>query len=113
MTTVVAEVSRIWNTQVYGFGSDRYQQLGLGQWAKQNPTCRHSPTYMSGLWAPGTWTGEQRVTAIAAGGDTSLLVLEAEGKTEIRTCGYGAYGSLGNGTWPHFSGTRVYVCLCI
>ena len=34
--------------EVFGFGSDRYQQLGLGAWQNKNPTARHSPTYMSG-----------------------------------------------------------------
>lgn len=54
------------------------------------------------------------MTAIAAGGDTSLVVLEtSEGKTEVRACGYGTFGTLGNGSWQNFNGTpsKVYIAV--
>ncbi|KNC85831.1 hypothetical protein SARC_02014 [Sphaeroforma arctica JP610] len=43
--------------EVFGFGSDRCFQLGLGGWDSKLSTARHSPTYMTGLWPSGTYDG--------------------------------------------------------
>ncbi|GAA5978594.1 hypothetical protein JCM10908_004416 [Rhodotorula pacifica] len=91
--------------RVLGWGSNSYGQLGLGS-TLSYPTIpaptevpfRRSPAYQ-GASRPNTL----ECTRIAAGGNVSYFVVEADdGKSvDLLASGQGQFGGLGNGLWAH------------
>ncbi|KAL2919947.1 hypothetical protein HK105_200013 [Polyrhizophydium stewartii] len=100
---------------VYAFGLNRFGQLAIGNTPDLEQT---SPTPVSTLWSSaGLTSGKLRdkqpsgtkCTQIAAGGDTTLFVVETDNSTHVLASGNGQFGQLGNGAYSHAVATPVAV----
>ncbi|KAI8821325.1 regulator of chromosome condensation 1/beta-lactamase-inhibitor protein II [Fimicolochytrium jonesii] len=91
--------------RVFGFGANIFGQLGLDP---TNPTFPH-PTEITTLRLPSAQSHPATCTQIAAGGNTTLFVLDAPDSTDVLACGSGLNGQLGNGSYTHVTGGPVRV----
>ncbi|KAJ3091529.1 hypothetical protein HK102_000228 [Quaeritorhiza haematococci] len=99
--------------RVFGFGANHSGQLGTG--ADFRPVNHVIPTPISiaTLWSrfakshlPPPHTS---CTHIAAGGQTSLFVIDKPTESELLACGNGQWGQLGNGGFVHVQPQPVRV----
>eukprot|EP01134_Creolimax_fragrantissima_P006978 CFRG6978T1 len=97
---------------VLTFGSNSLLQLGQGEYQMGQVSFNTMPTQINTPWAPNSRPRSSKVTKIAAGGDSSSVVLESitEG-VALKTFGAGLYGTLGNGLYRHAAGIPVRVKL--
>ncbi|KAF9433115.1 hypothetical protein BGZ76_009868 [Entomortierella beljakovae] len=87
---------RCWAWGVNGFG-----QLGQGVYSHANLILVH-PTLIKDI------AGEKCVK-VAAGGNTSYVVISENNKFVTKAAGMGQWGQLGNGTFDHIQGTLVTI----
>ena len=103
--------------RVVGWGLDDWLQLGQGEpigrglkareAAGPGTTVRQRPLPTELHWERGESQGARgRAVTVAAGGDTSFVVVEEEGgeQQSLYSCGFGSYGTLGNGGKLHAKG---------
>ncbi|KAJ3157405.1 hypothetical protein HDU86_003296 [Geranomyces michiganensis] len=90
--------------RVYGFGSNSFGQLAMDT----STSAIASATEISTLWSPPRQTAkpaDTRCTKIAAGGNTSLFVVETPASTRVLACGTGMQGQLGTGAFSQVAAT--------
>jgi len=88
--------------KIFGFGSNESLQLGTGQY-KLDEAIIYQPIEIK---MP---TKKGQPKKIAAGGGTSLVIVEANDFSEIYSFGRGLYGQLGVGQVIHASGTPTKI----
>eukprot|EP00842_Homolaphlyctis_polyrhiza_P001088 jgi/Hompol1/1980/HPOL_005809-RA len=96
--------------RVFGFGHNRVGQLGIGT---TKDAAVPDPTEIRSLWSS---TGSKspkpldaKCSQIAAGGDTSLFVIDTMAATQVMSSGNGQFGQLGNGSFSHAQFTPVLI----
>ncbi|KAI8923862.1 regulator of chromosome condensation 1/beta-lactamase-inhibitor protein II [Entophlyctis helioformis] len=88
--------------RVFAFGLNSVGQLGIGSSKTQTAVV---PLEINTIWsAAGNPSDQARpldahCTRIAAGGDTTLFVIETPDATQVLACGNGQFGQLGNGAF--------------
>ncbi|KAJ3135484.1 hypothetical protein HDU90_003886 [Geranomyces variabilis] len=90
--------------RVFGFGSNAFGQLATDTAISSVA----SATEISTLWSPPVQTAKPtntRCTKIAAGGNTSLFVIETPTSTKVMGCGTGMQGQLGTGAYSQVAAT--------
>ncbi|KAL5039047.1 hypothetical protein BDV3_002207 [Batrachochytrium dendrobatidis] len=92
--------------RAFGFGQNRFGQLGIG-------LCKDiihaSPVQIDTIWSdsgkPTQKSPDSKCTHIAAGGDTTLFVVDTPKTTRVLASGHGQFGQLGTGNFNHTMAT--------
>ncbi|KAJ1339071.1 hypothetical protein BSLG_006209 [Batrachochytrium salamandrivorans] len=96
--------------RVFGFGLNRFGQLGIGS---SEDLIVSAPVEITTIWSgrhsssnsrrngDSRQPSEARCTQIAAGGDTTLFVVDTNESTRVMACGNGQFGQLGTGAYHH------------
>ncbi|KAJ3184931.1 hypothetical protein HDU87_002495 [Geranomyces variabilis] len=90
--------------RVFGCGSNAFGQLATDT----SISSVANATEISTLWSPPRQAAKPtntRCSKIAAGGNTSLFVVETPTSTKVMGCGTGMHGQLGTGAFPQVAAT--------
>ena len=86
--------------RVFGLGSNKLGQLGFS-----DLEIIKSPREISTIWNPINSCAKPegaQCSAIAAGDDFSLFVIDTQDSTQVLATGYGQFGQLGNGSYNQY-----------
>ncbi|KAJ3299149.1 hypothetical protein HK104_009943 [Borealophlyctis nickersoniae] len=97
-------LARTSDGRVFAFGNNNFGQLGRTVEYEEGQSFSAAPLEVDSLWSNMRSTAKPldwKCSKIAAGGNTSLFVVEKPKEIEVLACGMGQFGQLGHGGFHH------------
>ncbi|KAF9941232.1 hypothetical protein BGZ65_004477 [Modicella reniformis] len=89
----------------WAWGTNGFGQLAQGAYSHANLKLAQ-PTLVKDIFGS---AGGAECVKVAAGGQTSYVVIKEDNKFKVRSAGMGQWGQLGDGTYTHIQGSLVTI----